>query len=140
MHIFILVTNDDLSLDIFRARSHADQTGSLTPLVVSLSSIDKSEKVKGVDLICIVDVSGSMYGSKIQLVIESLKYLVNLMNEQDNIVLITFTDYTDIICDFTKMTSYNKSSLLDDINNLEAYGGTNIYSALISGLEFIRHD
>ena len=140
MHIFILVTNDDLSLDIFRARSHADQTGSLTPLVVSLSSIDKSEKVKGVDLICIVDVSGSMYGSKIQLVRESLKYLVNLMNEQDNIALITFTSYTDIICDFTKMTSYNKSSLLDDINNLRAYGGTNIYSALRTGLEFVRHD
>jgi Mg-chelatase subunit ChlD len=140
MHIFTLVTNDDIFLDIFRAKSHSDQTGNLTPLVVSLSSIDKSEKVKGVDLICIVDVSGSMSGDKIQLVRESLKYLVNLMNEQDNIALITFASYTDIICNFTKMNSYNKNIILDDISNLNANGGTNIYSALREGLGFVKHD
>ena len=65
---------NDLTLDILRAKSFSDQTGSLTPLVVSLSSEDIMDKVKGVDLICIVDVSGSMDGSPILLVKDSLKY------------------------------------------------------------------
>jgi hypothetical protein len=51
---------DSMSLEIDRSKSHFDQTGDLTPLVVTLSSEDKSQKIKGVDLTCIVDVSGSM--------------------------------------------------------------------------------
>ena len=140
MDIFTLITNNDLSLEIVRAKSHSDQTGNLTPLVVSLSSQDKNEKVKGVDLICIVDVSGSMEGNKIELVKDSLKYLVNLMNEQDNMVLIIFSHYVEVISEFTKMTSENKTLLLEDIEDLTAYGGTNIYNALDKALSFIKYD
>ena len=84
IQFFIFITSDDsLHLEINRARSHFDQTGNLTPLVVSFSSPDKNEKIKAVDLICIVDVSGSMSGDNIKLVKDSLTYLANLMNEQD---------------------------------------------------------
>ena len=87
---------NDLSLEILRSKSHSDQTGNLTPLVVSLSSEDIINKVKGVDLICIVDVSGSMSGQPINLVRESLKYLVGLMNEQDRVALVTFESDANI--------------------------------------------
>ena len=70
LQLFAYISNDDINLEIGRARSHTDQTGELTPLVVSLSSPDKSEKLKGVDLVCIVDVSGSMSGENIRLVRE----------------------------------------------------------------------
>ena len=88
--------------NIFRyskSMSHSDQTGKLTPLVVSLSSEDKSQKVKGVDLICIVEFSGSMSypSSKIELVKESLKYLVNLMNEEDNLAIVKFESTSRIV-------------------------------------------
>ena len=51
-----------LSLEINRAKSHEDLTGEWTPLVVTIYSSDITEKIKDVDLICVVDVSGSMEG------------------------------------------------------------------------------
>ena len=131
---------NDLSLEILRSKSHSDQTGNLTPLVVSLSSEDIINKVKGVDLICIVDESGSMSGQPISLVRESLKYLVGLMNEQDRVALVTFESYAYIKYDFTQMTETNKNSLLSSINGLSAGGGTNIYGALEAALTLLRHD
>ena len=137
--ILVLISNKDSpSLEIHRSRSHIDQTKNLTPLVVTLSTEDKSEKMKDVDLICIVDVSGSMSGNKIQLVRESLKSLVNYMTEKDNLALITFSDYVEKITEFTQMTPENKTLLLEDIDELYASGGTRIYPALETAVRMLK--
>ena len=141
IQIFITISNQSkMSLEINRARSHYDQTGDLTPLVVSLFSEDKIEKVTGVDLICIIDTSGSMYGSPISLARESLKYLVNLMTEEDNFALVEFNSYARLINGFTKMSSDNKESILNKINQLYASGGTNIYSGLVTALNLLNRN
>ena len=143
VQILVLIsskTKDSMSLEINRSKSHVDQTGDLTPLVVTLSSEDKTQKMKGVDLICIVDVSGSMSGDKIKLVKESLKYLVKLMNETDNLALITFSFDAEVINKLTPMTPENKTDLLNNIDYLYANGGTNIYPALEKALDLITHD
>ena len=85
-------------------------------MVVSLSCPDQQEKMKPVDLICIVDISGSMSGDKIKLVRESLKYLVNLMNEEDNFALVKFDSYAVVVNNFTKMSEENKTLLIENID------------------------
>ena len=85
--LFKKANADSFSLTINRSKSHIDKSGYYTPLVVSLSTEDKNEKVKPVDLICIVDISVSMYGEPLDLVKESLKYLIKLMNDTDNFAL-----------------------------------------------------
>ena len=127
-------------LQISRSQSHSDQTGSLTPLVVKLSSDDKSEKTKGIDLICVVDDSGSMSGSRVKLVKESLKYLVNLMTINDKLAIVSFTDTASIKLPLTEMTEIGKSNAIKAIDLLRARGGTNIYSGLSKGLELITRD
>ena len=131
---------DSINLQISRSKSHADQTGNLTPLVISVSTEDKKEKVKGVDLICIVDVSGSMWGNRIKLVKESLEYLVNQMNDDDSFALVTFTATAKVINDLTIMNSNNKAQVLNNINSLSAGGNTVILSGLMKGLDLIKHD
>ena len=138
--LVLISSTDSMTLEIHRSKSHSDQTGDLTPLVVTLSSEDVAKKMKGVDLICIVDVSGSMVGYRIELMKDSLKYLVNLMNEQDNFALITFESTTKVINEFTKMTPENKTNILENINKLAAYGGTNTFPALEKALELINQD
>ena len=139
--IVLLKANaDSPSLTIGRSRAHQDKSGDYTPLVVSLSTEDKAEKVKPVDLICIVDVSGSMSGEPINLVKESLKYLVKLMTDSDNFALVTFSDESYLINDLTKMTQENKNLILDNIEKLYVIGGTNIYSGLEEGLQLIKND
>ena len=138
--LFIKVNGDSPSLTINRSKSHIDKSGNYTPLVVSLSTEDKSEKMKPVDLICIVDVSGSMNGAPINLVKESLKYLVKLMNDTDNFALVTFSGSSQIVNNLTNMTEENKNLILGKIENLVAYGATNIYSGLEKGLQLIKSD
>ena len=125
------------SLQISRSKSHEDQTNSLTPLVVKLSSMDKSEKTKGVDLICVVDVSGSMSGSRISLVKESLKYLTKLMDNRDRLAIVAFTDSASVKLHLTDMTEANKETAIKVINGLRAYGGTDIITGLRKGLDLI---
>ena len=124
---------EPINLQISRSKSHEDQTGNLTPLVISLSTEDQSEKVKGVNLICIVDVSWSMNGTKLNFVKESLNYLVNLMNENDSFALITFNNNSKIIKYLTITNSDNKKQIIEKINFLTASGGTNVLSGLKAG-------
>ena len=139
--ILLLKANaDSPSLTINRSKSHKDKSGDYTPLVVSLSTEDKAEKVKPVDLICIVDVSGSMSGEPLALVKESLKYLVKLMNETDNFALVTFSGSSYFVNNLTKMTEENKNLILDNIENLRVIGDTNIYSGLEKGLQLLKND
>ena len=72
-----IYAKDSSSLTISRSRVHEDKTGHCTPLIVSFLSIDVETKQKPVDLICVVDVSGSMWGPPLELVKLSLEYLVN---------------------------------------------------------------
>ena len=128
------------TLTIGRARSHEDMSGTYTPLDVSLSTEDKGTKVKPVDLICVVDKSGSMEGAPFELVLESLRYLINLMDETDNFALITFSSYAQLVNGLTKMTSENKKIILNSLSTLSAYGMTNIYDGLKTALDLLTND
>ena len=133
-------SEDNVILQINRSKSHSDKSGALTPLVVTLSSEDKAEKVRGVDLICVVDISGSMSSyNKMNLVKESLKYLVNLMNSQDKLAIVTFSSNSNTLFGLTQMTEANKANVIPKIEALIANGGTDIYSGLTRGLGLIKH-
>ena len=138
--LFLKANADSPSLTISRSKAHIDKSGNYTPLVVSLSTEDKDEKMKPVDLICIVDVSYSMVGDPLNLVKESLKYIVNLMNETDNFALVTFSDISYFVNNLTKMTEENKSKILDNIEKLKVIDNTNIYSGLEKGLQLLKND
>lgn len=131
---------EQFNLQISRSKSHEDQTGNLTPLVISLSTEDQSEKVKGVNLICIVDVSWSMNGTKLNFVKETLNYLVNLMDKNDSFALVAFNSDSTIIKDLSITDPLYKKDFFDKINSLKASGGTNILSGLKTGLDLIKYD
>ena len=128
------------SLTIERSRAHEDKSGNYTPLVVTLSTEDVKNKTKPVDLICIVDVSLSMGGNKIELVRDSLEYIVNISNSTDKLALVKFSSNSQIVHNLTEMTEKNKALFLKSIKNLTEYGGTNILSGLEKGLELLTHD
>ena len=63
-----------------------------TPFIINLSSPDPNNISKrcNADLICVIDISSSMRGRKIKQVQESLKILIDLMDNNDRIALIVF--------------------------------------------------
>lgn len=145
--LFILViyfilfnfSNADLpNLKIERSMSHEDKSGPYTPLEVCLSSQNVENKTKSVDLICVVDISGSMDGDKLELAKKSLVYMANQMKETDNFALVTFSYDSQLIYDLTEMTEQNKTLIKKKINNLKTIGTTNIFAGLEKALELIK--
>jgi len=115
---------------------------NLTPFLVSLSSEDQFKKEKNVDLICIIDVSGSMNGQEIALVKDSLKSLVKLMQETDQIAFVPFESSVDTskIFPLQPMTTENKDKAYKYIGDLDASGGTSIDLGLEAGLDLLTND
>ena len=111
-----------------------------TPLVINLSTPqpDENDKKSNVDLICVIDVSGSMRGEKISQVRESLKILLTLMDENDRICLILFNDEGTNYYNLNYLTKENKNILIEKINKINSRGGTNILSGLKLAIEVLK--
>ena len=114
-----------------------------TPFVVNLlapESKEQTEKKVNADLICVIDISGSMSGGKIHLVRESLKVLIDIMDPKDRIALVLFSSDAQLYYDLNYLTSENKSKLKNLINNINASGGTNIASGLQIAVDILKKE
>ena len=94
-----------------------------------------------------LDVSGSMYGRGLTELKEAMNYILdkeqasvdNLQfSDTDKITVITFDNNVKKI--YETRYGNNTASVINDINSLEAYGGTNIYSPSIEALKILNED
>ncbi|CAF4673575.1 unnamed protein product [Rotaria sp. Silwood1] len=85
-----------------------------------------------IDLVCVVDQSGSMSGDKIALLKQTLIYIVEKMNELDRLAIISFnTTAFDRSHGLKRMNQQNKQILINAINtDITSEGGTYIGSGL----------
>ena len=101
-----------------------------TPIVVNVVSEEIKEKNSNVELICVIDVSGSMMGEKIKLVKQSLKVLLEMMGENDKLGLVLFNHQAQKLLDLTFTNSENKKMIIGLIDKIQARGGTYILGGL----------
>lgn len=91
-----------------------------------------------VDLVCLLDCSGSMEGSKLAEVQKSLIYMIELMGENDRMSLISFNSQATILNTLRICTLENKRGRLrTKTKNLTATGGTNIVGGLKKALKML---
>ncbi len=82
------------------------------------------------DVLFVLDISGSMSGSRLDKVKSDTIDVINelLSNDKNRAGLITFETNSTIVNDFTN----NKSELIDSISHLNVNGNTNYYQALVN--------
>ena len=94
-----------------------------------------------------LDTSGSMMGEGISELKDSMNYILNYetaskdnlqFSKMDKISVITFNSKVDKVFD-TKFGS-DTNLVISEINNLEAFGGTNIYDSSIKALEILTNE
>ena len=85
-----------------------------TPFVINIFSPEskKTDKNSNADLICVIDISGSMAGAKIELVKKSLKVLIQLMDKNDRLALILFNESGQLFLDLNYITKEKKIFIL----------------------------
>ena len=92
----------------------------------------------GIDLICVIDKSSSMSGKKIELVRETLKFMLTLLNKHDRVSLVIFNQYAARLCPLTCVDENGHVQLDRTISSIVASGGTNIEEGLKAGLRVIK--
>jgi hypothetical protein len=104
-----------------------------------------------VDVVCVIDVSGSMGqdatlpGSSEQtglnildLVKHSTRTIIHTLGDGDRLGIVTFTDTAEIVCPLTNMTEQGKTNVQAKVEALEDLNSTNIYDGLVKALQVLQ--
>ncbi|XP_065663789.1 uncharacterized protein LOC136085889 isoform X2 [Hydra vulgaris] len=99
-----------------------------------LEAKEEDEKRAPIDIVAVIDKSGSMAGEKLSLVKKTLEFVVSQLNEKDRLCLVTYD--TKVYLDFklTEMTKDNKNWILTIIKNISDGSSTNLCGGLMKGL------
>lgn len=114
------------------------------PILVSLKSLDPFKLENGdslmpfVDLILVIDHSGSMEGLKLKMVKNTIKALMGFLRQDDRISLVIFDDKPKRLTPLVRLTSQNLQEINKAIDSIEPDGGTNIHLGLEFALEILN--
>tara|TARA_B100000795_G_C22805707_1_gene444747 strand:+ start:2006 stop:4180 length:2175 start_codon:yes stop_codon:yes gene_type:complete len=119
--------------------------------IVNVSIVPNKGKIEVPnDIVVVVDVSGSMSSPAyieqnkkhidvgftiLDITKHSIKTIIESLNTNDRISIVTFSDVAKVICGMTEVTNFNKTYLKSLVNNLKTEGCTNIWSGLNLGLK-----
>jgi uncharacterized protein with von Willebrand factor type A (vWA) domain len=131
------VPNKKLNISVLQSQKLFNKN---TAFVLSINSPDKIDRESSVDVLCVIDISGSMKGQKLNHVKLSLKSIISFMNPKDRLCIILFNDDANVYLDLNFMTEETKKKYLEKIEKITAKGGTNILSGLKKAIEILKED
>jgi uncharacterized protein YegL len=92
-----------------------------------------------VDLIAVLDVSGSMIGEKMQLMKDSMHYLVEQLTPSDRISIVSFSSSAKRITPLISATTENKANIIANIDEMKIENSTNIGKGLNRGWKILKN-
>ncbi|KAK9280081.1 hypothetical protein L1049_013766 [Liquidambar formosana] len=97
-----------------------------------LPSITQNSRAP-VDLVTVLDVSGSMAGTKLALLKRAMGFVIQNLGPSDRLSVIAFSSTSRRLFPLTRMTDTGRQQALQAVNSLISNGGTNIAEGLRKG-------
>lgn len=91
-----------------------------------------------VDLVTVLDVSGSMAGTKLALLKRAMGFVIQNLGTNDRLSVIAFSSTARRLFPLCKMTDSGRQQALQAVNSLVANGGTNIAEGLRKGAKIME--
>ncbi|MCL7050821.1 hypothetical protein MKW94_013596 [Papaver nudicaule] len=91
-----------------------------------------------IDLVAVLDVSGSMTGTKIQLLKRAMGFVIDNLGPSDRLSVISFSSNARRLFPLLLMTDSGKQHAQEAVNSLVAGGETNIVGGLKKGAKVIE--
>ncbi|CAD5174976.1 unnamed protein product [Musa acuminata subsp. malaccensis] len=91
-----------------------------------------------VDLITVIDVSGSMAGTKLALLKRAMSFVIQNLGPLDRLSVIAFSSTARRLFHLQRMTDTGRQQALQAVNSLISCGGTNIAEGLWKGAKVIK--
>ena len=91
-----------------------------------------------VDLVIVIDRSGSMQGEKIAAARSAVRQLLDRLTAKDRLGLVTYSDGVQVMAPLTSMDGRHHNELANMVARIRAGGGTNLGSGLNQGIELLK--
>lgn len=88
-----------------------------------------------IDLVAVVDRSGSMKGEKMALVIETIRFVTKQLKERDRFSLVTYDTNVTVDLPLREMSAEARAVLERKVSELKAGSSTNLSGGLMAGIE-----
>ncbi len=138
------ITNNDslirLSGQLPQSKIHMNGNGRLS-MGITMTAKDLPDSAINtgapVDLIVVLDRSGSMKGKKLQDAKQAIMNIINIMGKEDRFGLLTYSDQVVQLSPLRKMTSDNRSGMLASVRGIHSSGGTNLGAGLQQSIKML---
>lgn len=90
------------------------------------------------DLVTVLDISGSMAGTKLALLKKAMGFVIQNLGSNDRLSVIAFSSTARRLFPLTKMSDAGRNLALQAVNSLVANGGTNIAEGLRKGVKVME--
>ena len=97
----------------------------------------EEEKRAPIDLVAVIDKSGSMAGEKLKLVKTTLEFIISQLRSKDRLALVTYDSNVYIDFGFKIMNKDNKADCLAKVKNIMEGSMTNLSGGLLQGLSLV---
>ncbi|XP_074309953.1 E3 ubiquitin-protein ligase WAV3-like [Silene latifolia] len=133
------------ALPEYPALSKSDKSDSFAVLFgiraprLSLGADDdmSSEARPSLDLVAVLDVSGSMYGKKLALLKQAVSFVINNLGPMDRLSIITFSTHARRLTPLTRMTEAGRADTLRIVDMIRSEGSTNIIAGLKTAVKVL---
>ncbi|PON67976.1 Cdk-activating kinase assembly factor [Trema orientale] len=105
--------------------------------VSSLQQLSQSPRAP-VDLVTVLDISGSMAGTKLALLKRAMGFVIQNLGSNDRLSVISFSSTARRLFPLRRMTDVGRQQALQAVNSLVANGGTNIAEGLRKGAKVME--
>lgn len=123
------------SRDNFTILIHLKAPASFTPEENPSLPHHSQTTRAAVDLVTVLDVSGSMAGTKLALLKRAMGFVIQNLGPNDRLSVIAFSSTARRLFPLQRMTETGKQQSLLAVNSLTANGGTNIAEGLRKGVK-----
>ncbi len=104
------------------------------------SQITGNEERNPLDIVCVIDNSGSMTGEKIQNVKKAIEFVLSCLNAKDRLSIITFNSYAKTLMNLKRATPEMKDKVRNEVlSSIKANGGTKIFKGLNKGYQILKN-
>ncbi|KAK6156317.1 hypothetical protein DH2020_010565 [Rehmannia glutinosa] len=91
-----------------------------------------------IDLVTVLDVSGSMHGSKLALLKRAVSFVVDNLGPSDRLSIVSFSSRARRIFPLRRMTDHGRVDAKRAVSSLLANGTTNIVEGLTKGVQVLE--